>query len=306
MRLADVLDYLSKSKVKDCLALKGGTAINLFLLNLPRLSVDADFDFTLECSRKEMLEKRALVKQIITDYSLLSHYSINRKTKSAVSLDSFVFNYQTLSSSQDVLKIEINYSDRVHVLDMVTCTPSTPLIHNLNIRRLSDDELIGSKINALLVRTTPRDVYDVYNLSKDGKILEDELIRKIAIFYVALGSALPLDLDSLFHQAAEKMRRMDYSKIRATLIPVVRKGEKIDIEEMIDKTSQCLNWVVHLSKEEEEFVEEVNRGNFHQSLLFSGFPVHNLSTHPMLLWKLKSQKGNEGQILSTGNISSKK
>jgi predicted nucleotidyltransferase component of viral defense system len=57
LRLADVLDYLSKSKVKDCLALKGGTAINLFLLNLPRLSVDADFDFTLECSRKEMLEK---------------------------------------------------------------------------------------------------------------------------------------------------------------------------------------------------------------------------------------------------------
>lgn len=31
---------------RDCLALKGGTAINLTIFNLPRLSVDIDLDFS--------------------------------------------------------------------------------------------------------------------------------------------------------------------------------------------------------------------------------------------------------------------
>ena len=31
---------------EDCFAIKGGTAINLFELNLPRLSVDIDLTFT--------------------------------------------------------------------------------------------------------------------------------------------------------------------------------------------------------------------------------------------------------------------
>ena len=38
------------------------------------------------------------------------------------------------------------------------------------VSRLADEELIGSKINALLVRTTPRDVYDVFTLFKNGNI----------------------------------------------------------------------------------------------------------------------------------------
>lgn len=41
LRLADILEYLNtNSLTKDTLALKGGTAINLTVFNLPRLSVD--------------------------------------------------------------------------------------------------------------------------------------------------------------------------------------------------------------------------------------------------------------------------
>ena len=42
MRLADILEFVFTSKWKDKLALKGGTAINLFYRELPRLSVDID------------------------------------------------------------------------------------------------------------------------------------------------------------------------------------------------------------------------------------------------------------------------
>lgn len=45
MRLADILEFVFTSKWKDKLALKGGTAINLFYRELPRLSVDIDLDY---------------------------------------------------------------------------------------------------------------------------------------------------------------------------------------------------------------------------------------------------------------------
>ena len=59
LRLSDILEYLNKNTLfKENLALKGGTAINLTIFNLPRLSVDIDLDFTRQCNRKEMLKIR--------------------------------------------------------------------------------------------------------------------------------------------------------------------------------------------------------------------------------------------------------
>ncbi len=46
-RLAGVLSFMeSDPLLSDSLALKGGTAINLTIFDLPRLSVDIDMDFS--------------------------------------------------------------------------------------------------------------------------------------------------------------------------------------------------------------------------------------------------------------------
>ena len=55
MRLADILEFVFTSKWKDKLVLKGGTAINLFYRELPRLSVDIDLDYIGDT--KEEMEK---------------------------------------------------------------------------------------------------------------------------------------------------------------------------------------------------------------------------------------------------------
>lgn len=55
MRLADILEFVFTSKWKDKLVLKCGTAINLFYRELPRLSVDIDFDYIGDT--KEEMEK---------------------------------------------------------------------------------------------------------------------------------------------------------------------------------------------------------------------------------------------------------
>ena len=59
IRLTDILKFINKNGLlSEHLALKGGTAINLAILNLPRLSVDMDFDYTPNDTKDKMLENR--------------------------------------------------------------------------------------------------------------------------------------------------------------------------------------------------------------------------------------------------------
>ncbi len=57
-RLVDILEYLSKNTMLDnSLALKGGTAINLTLFDMPRLSVDIDIGFS-----ESLVQKRCFAE----------------------------------------------------------------------------------------------------------------------------------------------------------------------------------------------------------------------------------------------------
>jgi len=63
LRLLD--DLRSHPFLKDRLALKGGTALNLFLWDVPRLSVDLDFDYVGTPDRDAMLADRPQVERAI-------------------------------------------------------------------------------------------------------------------------------------------------------------------------------------------------------------------------------------------------
>lgn len=63
-RLADVLKFMEEDGLlAKSIALKGGTAINLTIFDLPRLSVDIDLDYCKSIEREEMLADR----EVITD-----------------------------------------------------------------------------------------------------------------------------------------------------------------------------------------------------------------------------------------------
>ena len=151
-RLADVLEYLNTNPIlKESLALKGGTAINLTIFNLPRLSVDIDMDYLVNNSREEMLEQRELINSTIDRYMVSQGYTKNEKTKNPHSLDSWVYDYIGASGNRDNIKIEINYSLRANVLQ----AEERPIITEsfrgeYRVKTLAPIEIYGSKINALL------------------------------------------------------------------------------------------------------------------------------------------------------------
>ena len=284
LRLYSILDYFN-NKFGDVLVLKGGTAINLFVLDLPRLSVDIDLDFNLKIDKEEMLNHRKRIDSIIKGYMEDEGYYLSDKSKFTHSLDSYVFSYTTTSNSKDVLKIEINYSNRVHILKPVKKISTDTFIERVYMNCLADCELIGSKINALLTRTTPRDVYDVYNIFKLEKLKDEKLVRKIAIFYVCLGSDIPINFESILNASINKISKLNFQKIKETLIPVLHKGIKFNVDEMCDYVSSIIKKLFVLDDNDIKFISIINNNVFEPNILFTGYEIEDLTKHPIGIWK---------------------
>lgn len=109
-RLAEILSFIEKDTLlSESIALKGGTAINLTIFDLPRLSVDIDLDFSKEVERTIMLEERRKITEHIQKYMTAVGYHLSTKSKQYHALDSFVYEYTNAGGMKDNLKIEINY-----------------------------------------------------------------------------------------------------------------------------------------------------------------------------------------------------
>ena len=66
IRLLELLDTLRIHPfLRPRIALKGGTALNLFVLDVPRLSVDIDLNYVGSADRETMLADRPKVEQAI-------------------------------------------------------------------------------------------------------------------------------------------------------------------------------------------------------------------------------------------------
>lgn len=110
-RLTDVLGFLEQDEaLRSRLALKGGTAINLTIFDLPRLSVDIDLDFAGDLSRGAMLEQRSTITDRIRKYMAGGGYSLSQKSRHYHALDSFVFEYQNAGAMKD--KLGVGQPDR--------------------------------------------------------------------------------------------------------------------------------------------------------------------------------------------------
>lgn len=65
--------------LKQRLVLKGGTALNLFFFDLPRLSVDIDLNYVGTADRTTMLADREQVGKLLTGITKLTTTTLHRK-----------------------------------------------------------------------------------------------------------------------------------------------------------------------------------------------------------------------------------
>jgi len=291
LRLCDILRHLNENPLfAEYLALKGGTAINLTVFKLPRLSVDIDLDFTKECSRDEMMTIRETINQDFLNYMFTQGYALSPNTKSPHSLDSWVFYFQNSGGNRDNLKVEVNYSLRNHILPIVKRRVNVDFIQlDSEVRTLSTLELFGSKIKALIERTAPRDLYDIYNMLRYEIIHPDDMdiLRKIILFYIAVGgSDKPSD-----NYNFDNIDNLKFAQIKSSLLPVLKKSDRFDFESAKIGVKSFLLDLMIFTEEEQSFIGNFNNNVYRPELLFENTEIiERIQNHPMAIWKMRNSE----------------
>jgi len=178
--LVSVLPFVAKEK---CFALKGGTAINLFVRDMPRLSVDIDLAYLPVQDRETSLYEidAAMIrieKQIVSTFT---------GTEISRSL---------LPSTDKCIRLTIKHNDtqiKIEVTPVIRGSINPAIIKNISpnsetqygtvsMQLLSFEDLYGGKICAALDRQHPRDLFDVHWLLQNEGI--SEALKNTFIVYL--------------------------------------------------------------------------------------------------------------------------
>jgi len=167
---------------EPCFALKGGTAINLFIRDLPRLSVDIDLVYLPSEDRKAAL---AHIKE-----SLSRIHDNLLKTLQGLSI------HKSFDDKEDALRLIVGKGDvriKIELSPVLRGTVFEPEIREVSeqvedqfgfvaVPLVSLADLYGGKICAALDRQHPRDLFDV-KLLMDHEGITDA-IRKATLVYM--------------------------------------------------------------------------------------------------------------------------
>lgn len=156
---------------QDCFALKGGTAINLFYRNLPRLSVDIDLAYVYNKPRIEAFEE--INESLMTVSENLKKHGISTIIQSKNGINKIIA-FDKISA----VKIEPNYLNRgicFPLERLATCDEVQKRFGFAEINVLSKPEVFGGKICAALDRQHPRDLFDVSLMLRNNEI--DETVK---------------------------------------------------------------------------------------------------------------------------------
>lgn len=169
--------------VDDTFALKGGTAINLFVRDMPRLSVDLDLvfpDYTLP-------REQALAR--INEAFRQAAARLNTRgfqTRAVTATDAGETKLLVRRGGIEV-KVEVNFVMRgtVNPVRRATLTSNArdALLADLEIPVVSLEDMYGGKLAAAMDRQHPRDLFDVMQLLAHEGITHS--IRRAFVVYLA-------------------------------------------------------------------------------------------------------------------------
>lgn len=166
---------------ESCFALKGGTAINLFVRDMPRLSVDIDLTYVPVAPRAESLAAiDAAMKRIIVRI----HKAMPDAKITEAKLEGAITRL-TVRQGGVQTKIEVTPVLRGCVYEPKTLAVSDSVESAFGFAEMpvvSFADLYAGKIVAALDRQHPRDLFDVRDLLANEGI--DDSLRKAFIVYL--------------------------------------------------------------------------------------------------------------------------
>lgn len=255
-------------------ALKGGTAINLFLRNMPRLSVDFDCVFIdskleREAALSEIRNEFESIGQNLQKYGLKVNIGQRKEEAKCV-----------VSNGDTQVKIEVNiiFRGTIFPIEHVDlCKSACDLfMSSINIPLLNHDEIYAGKILAALDRQHPRDLFDIYEFFNNEKLTESIL----DCFSVYLASH-----NRPMHEVLcgeERCTEVDFNRTAKSMI-----FRDIAWEDIAGTRKELQkNILKNLTENQKEFLLSIAKAQPKWECLSFG----DLSNMPAVKWKLNNLK----------------
>jgi len=249
--LMQVLPFVAKQR---CFALKGGTAINLFVREFPRLSVDIDLVYLPMKGRDEALQEISEALDTIStnlqtafkDMKLIEAYKSKRDSLRLV-----------VTRNGVQIKVELSPVLRGTVYEpalMEVCESVEEEFGYVETRVVALADLYAGKICAALDRQHPRDLFDVKGLLENEGLTDE--IRKAFLVYLSSHNR-PMaellrpqykDISAIYAGEFENMTQTvvpldDLVSIRERLVGLIHEGLTDDEREfLISFKNRKPNW----------------------------------------------------------------
>ncbi len=291
MRLCRVLRRLdSHPTTAGAWLLKGGTALNLLHLDVPRLSVDIDLNFIGASDREGMLSARPAFEAALAAVCEREGCTVKR-TPSEHAGGKFRLRFASVIGGSQNLEVDVSYVARVPLLGTERRSTRFPEGDPVEVTTLPLLELAAGKFTALMQRSVPRDAFDAANLLRRiPDLLEGANFRLAFVCSVAGGRHDPRCLEPSDPAPAVQA-------IRQQLLPMLQQDGSASspdpavLQEEIQAhlegvAERLLRW----SPAEREFLDRLHdEGELDATLLHPDPRVQQrIQTQPMLLWKAQN------------------
>jgi hypothetical protein len=197
------------------MALKGGTALNLFVLEFPRLSVDIDLNYIGASDRATMLSERPRIEKALEQvFGRLG--LVVKRAPSEHAGGKWRLSYASALGKPGNLEVDVNFMLRTPLW------PAAPRdshsVGGLTAKQilvLDEHELAAGKLAALVARSASRDLFDACTLLRRSTLDP----TKLRLGFVVYGGANREDWRSIsIERVATTAADVD-----AQLVPMLRK-----------------------------------------------------------------------------------
>jgi hypothetical protein len=183
LRLLELLEgFRSHPFLKSRVALKGGTALNLFIFEVPRLSVDIDINYIGAAERDAMLAERPKVEQAIEAVCGRAGVQIKRVPGEHAG-GKWRLSYTSAYVRPGALEVDVNFLLRTPLWPTVMADSKRIGAFGVaEVPMLDLHELAAGKLAALFGRAASRDLFDVRELLA-ATTLDPERLRLGFVVY---------------------------------------------------------------------------------------------------------------------------
>lgn len=260
---------------EHCFALKGGTAINLFIRDMPRLSVDMDLAYLPVKPRDESLQEidaalksiAAKIEKGIPDAKVRP--SVLQGTERAVKL--------IVNTKEAQIKIEVTPVLRGTVFPQKTRAVSEKVQSEFGFAEIavvSFEDLYGGKLVAALDRQHPRDLYDVRLLLANEGLTRD-VFRAFLVYLISHDRPMSEIISPRFRDITHEFEH----GFAGMTVDVITREE---LESTRVTLVECIQNA--FTDDDREFLLSIKRGSPKWDLL----KIQGIEALPAVRWKLQN------------------